>query len=514
MAGFKLLIDTNVVIGLEDAQPVQASLAELVRLSGEHGIGLFVDGANYDDVARDRDETRRAVTLSKLAKFQQLRGIPLPVESDLVAKFGAINNDNDRSDVRFLAALDAKAVDFVVSQDIGLHRRADRAGFGANVFTIEEALQWVKRLFGVKSVKLPYIIERKAYEIDKSHAIFESLRADYLDFDTWFDKCRREHRECWVLELEGDIAGLIIRKNETHDQADTAGPGPKILKICTFKVRDEFLGEKYGELLLKQVLWFAQHNRYDLAYLTAFPKQAFLIDLLLAYGFKHTKTLANGELMLEKTFVNGPLPAISGDALGFDRGHYPRFFDGPGVRKFCIPIQPDYHRRLFPEIAFGVELPLFPSSTFNPMLAHGSARTPGNTIRKVYLCRAKITRLRPGDLVFFYMSKDEAYAASQSITTVGIVEHVVNVTSADELITQTAKRSVFSAEDLTRMAPSPHSPVKMIDFLLAGHSEPSVPLTKLVSTGIFNSRPPQSIAELTERRYAALKDLLQLGFDI
>ena len=40
MNGFKLLIDTNVVIGLEDAQPVQASLAELVRLSAEHGIGL------------------------------------------------------------------------------------------------------------------------------------------------------------------------------------------------------------------------------------------------------------------------------------------------------------------------------------------------------------------------------------------------------------------------------------------------------------------------------------------
>ena len=511
MNGFKLLIDTNVVIGLEDAQPVQAPLAELVRVSGEHGIGLFVDGANYDDVARDKDETRRAVTLSKLAKFQQLRGIPLPTESGLIAKFGAINNGNDRSDVRFLAALDAKAVDFVVSQDIGLHRRADRAGLSANVFTIEEALQWVKRLFGVKAVKLPYIVERKAYEIDKSNAVFESIRADYPDFDTWFDKCRKEHRECWVLELDGDIAGLIIRKNETHAQAGTEGLGPKILKICTFKVRDEFLGEKYGELLLKQVLWFAQHNHYDLAYVTAFPKQAFLIDLLLAYGFKHTKTLASRELMLEKTFVNGPMPAVSADVFGFDRGHYPRFFDGPGVRKFCVPIQPDYHRRLFPEIAFGAELPLFPSSTFSPMLAHGSARTPGNTIRKVYLCRAKITRLRPGDIVF---SKDEAYAASQSITTVGVVEQVANVTSADELIKQTAKRSVFSAEDLTGMAPSPVSPVKMIDFLLVGHSQPSVPLATLVSAGIFNGRLPQSIAELSEERYAALKALLQLGFDI
>src|SRR6266536_2177426 len=78
MDGFKLLVDTNVVIGLEDAQPVQASLAELVRLSSEHAVGLFVDGATYDDVARDKDEARRVVTLSKLAKFQRLRGVPVP----------------------------------------------------------------------------------------------------------------------------------------------------------------------------------------------------------------------------------------------------------------------------------------------------------------------------------------------------------------------------------------------------------------------------------------------------
>jgi hypothetical protein len=514
MNGFKLLIDTNVVIGLEDAQPVQASFAELVRLSGEHGIGLFVDGANYDDVARDKDEARRAITLSKLAKFQQLRGIPLPVGPGLIARFGAINSDNDRSDVGFLAALDAKAVDFVVSEDIRLHRRADRAGLGAHVFTVEEALQWLKRLFGVKAVKLPYIVERKAYEIDSSHPIFEGLPADYPGFDRWFDQCRREHRDCWVLEVDGDIAGLIIRKNETHAQAGTEGLGPKILKICTFKVRENFLGEKYGELLLKQVLWFAQHNRYDLAYVTAFPKQAFLIDLLHAYGFKHTRTLTNGELMLEKTFVSGPLPAVSADVLGFDKEHYPRFLDGPSVRKFCVPIQPDYHRRLFPEIALLAELPLFPSFVVSPLLAHGPARTPGNTIRKVYVCRAKITRLRPGDLVFFYMSKDEEYAASQSITTVGVVEQVADVTSTEELIKQTAKRSVFSANDLSDMAASSVSPVKMIDFLLVGHCQPSVPLPALVSACIFNGRPPQSIAELSDERYAALRALLQLGFEI
>ena len=111
-------------------------------------------------------------------------------------------------------------------------------------------------------------------------------------------------------------------------------------------------------------------------------------------------------------------------------------------------------------------------------------------------------------------SKDEAFAASQSITTVGVVEQVANVASAEELIRQTAKRTVFSAQDLTGMAPSPVSPVKMIDFLLIGHSQPSVPLAMLVSAGIVNGRPPQSIAELSEGRYTALKALLQLGFDI
>ena len=171
MGGFKLLVDTNVVIGLEDAQPVQASLAELVRLSGEYAVGLFVDGANYDDVARDKDESRRLVTLSKLDKFQRLRGVPVPDSANLVARFGAINTENDRSDVRLLLALNAKAVDFLVTQDVGLHRRAERAGLAGNVLTVEEALQWLNQTFTAKSVNLPYVVERKAYQIDQGDVI-------------------------------------------------------------------------------------------------------------------------------------------------------------------------------------------------------------------------------------------------------------------------------------------------------------------------------------------------------
>lgn len=199
MNGFTLLIDTNIVIGLEDAQAVQASLAELVRLSNEHSVGLFVDGANYDDVARDKDLDRRAVMLSKLAKFRQLYDMSLPGETDLIARFGDIKRDNDRSDVRLLAVLDAKAAHFLVTEDVGLHRRADRAGMGASVLTVQEALEWLRQTFQAIPVTLPYVEERKAYQIDPNEPILESLQRDYPEFNKWFDKCRANHRDCWVL---------------------------------------------------------------------------------------------------------------------------------------------------------------------------------------------------------------------------------------------------------------------------------------------------------------------------
>jgi hypothetical protein len=111
------------------------------------------------------------------------------------------------------------------------------------------------------------------------------------------------------------------------------------------------------------------------------------------------------------------------------------------------------------------------------------------------------------------MSKDVRYAASQSITTIGIVEQVSNVSSADDLIKHTAKRSVFSAEDLRHMHPTEQSPVKVIDFLLIGHTQRSVRLDTLLTLKVFANHPPQSITQLTEDRYVKLKSLVQLGFD-
>jgi hypothetical protein len=121
----------------------------------------------------------------------------------------------------------------------------------------------------------------------------------------------KELRKCWIVIHEGQLGGLIVRKDESEGNTDAKRPGKKILKICTFKVRAERRGIKLGELLLKQVLWFAQTNSYDLAYVTTFPEQATLIDLIEYYGFEHTYTKDNGELVYEKVLSRVPLAAAA-----------------------------------------------------------------------------------------------------------------------------------------------------------------------------------------------------------
>src|SRR4029077_21041194 len=111
-------------------------------------------------------------------------------------------------------------------------------------------------------------------------------------------------------------------------------------------------GIKLGELLLKQIFWFAQSNRYELIYLTTFNNQSTLIELLEYYGFNCTYTMYNGELVYEKVLSREGLSPLLGQSF-FDaaRLNYPRFCVGPEVEAYGVPIREAFHEALFPELA-------------------------------------------------------------------------------------------------------------------------------------------------------------------
>jgi hypothetical protein len=116
MSGRKLLIDTNVFIGLEDAREVPPEFATLLHLCAQHSVRVFTHERAAEDIGRDHDTKRRAISLSKIRKFEQLKRVSQPPKADFEAKFGAMPKPNDEVDVALLHALDINAVTRVSSQ--------------------------------------------------------------------------------------------------------------------------------------------------------------------------------------------------------------------------------------------------------------------------------------------------------------------------------------------------------------------------------------------------------------
>jgi hypothetical protein len=261
--------------------------------------------------------------------------------------------------------------------------------------------------------------------------------------------------------------------------------------------------------LLKQALWFAQKNQFDLIYVTTFATQGSLIRVLEYFGFENTKTNERGEFVYEKPLSRNILAVAENEGL-FDlaRKNYPRFVARPPAEAFCIPIQGQYHDTLFPELAMP-EQPDF----FNTAGSVGGARTPGNTIRKVYLCRAKSQAIGPGSIVLFYRSNSPGYRISQSLTSVGIIERVSQAGSLEELVRLTAKRSAYTTEQLSKIVEASDTPVKVIDFLLMGHFDPAIGLDELLETKVFRGWP-QSITRLDEERFAKVRRRMNFGFAV
>ena len=139
---------------------------------------------------------------------------------------------------------------------------------------------------------------------------------------------------------------------------------------------------------------------------------------------------------------------------------------GPEVEAYGIPIKKAYHEVLFPEIADRRQADLF---HFGGLGA--GPLTPGNTIRKVYLCQAPARIQQPGAILLFYKGKS-THGPSQALTTLGVFEDMALAHSVEELRRLAGGRSVYSERQLLAWEASPQRPVKVINFLLAGHINP------------------------------------------
>lgn len=511
------LLDTNIVIPLEDNKPLDKPLSEFIRLCSEHNISIRVHEASLEDINKDNDSDRKAITLSKIEKFTICKGVVTPEKKKLEEAYGPLSKSNDHIDCKLLYAVDQIGVaDFLLTQDQDLHKRAKNAGIADKLFTLDDALDWIIRTYEPKQVVLPKVIEKYCHEIDKTDPLFDTLREDYPPFDQWFKGCCKKRRKCWVIEDHEQLVGIIIWKDEPLNEIDALNQlnPKKVFKICTFKVSPAFRGERFGEQLLKQALWFAYKNKFDLCYLTVFSqKHVFLTRLIEMYGFSSLME-KDGEDYYVKTFGPAEQDTISYTPIEYLAHYYPSFRSDTAVKKFIIPIRPEFHEVLFPEKREVYQESLF-GTDGSVVSSFDEAYVPGNSIRKVYLSRAPCKQISAGDIVLFYMSQGKNYCYSQSITTLCVVENVQHVGTLEELINITAKRSVYSIDQLgdhINHCQSKGKNLTVINFFVCGHLRSPVSLNKMKEYKVINGHPPQQPQKISEDQYSNFARLMELDF--
>jgi len=490
-AQLKFLLDTNVLIPAEpvlagDEEPGTEVCAQLIRGIQEGGHRTFLHPASQFDIQRDTDPTRRRIREIYARKYPFVPDPPSP-RDEILRVFGdPIEHSNDWVDAQLVAALDTNVVNFLVTEDQKLNRRARRLGLASQVLGVSEAVSVIYNLLPTEAVPPPAVQKTVAHSISEQYPILESFRRDYGEsFDRWFRKCREEHRTTWLIPFEnGDVAAFSIVKEE--DTAfDITG---KILKICSFKVSEDASGSRYSELLLKAIFDYAQLNNFEWLYVTAFEKHELLIERMCEFGFCETGLQTElGEEVLFKALQPPDGSWKSMSSLHFHKKFGPSHLVSQGVAWYIIPIQPRFANKLFPE----TNTELF-----------GDLAACGNALRKAYLCNANIRRIEPGDVLVFYRSHEQ-----RALVSLGVAEEVYVSDRPESIAQRVAKRTVYSLDEIEELC----AKGAVLSILFRQPIGPGVPVpySELESNGVF-SRPPQSIARVREEVLEWLRTRLQL----
>jgi len=479
----RILIDTNILIYREDYHIIPSNLQSLLKTLNDLGIKVLIHPLSIKEIKRDEDQKRRSVNLSKMGTCPLLENPPsFENDQQFLLAVGETNNIHEFVDNHLLYCVYKNAVDFLITEDRAIHRKARRLNISDRIFSIEDASDYFKKEHLVEKIPAPPSLKYvPVHNLDLNDPLFNSLKEEYPEFTDWWGKISREGRKAWVYFKEDTTLGAILIYKIEDEAVDSIPPLAKKrrVKICTFKVTHT--GYKIGELFIKLAIMFAVNNNADELYLTHFTKsEDYLFELITEFGFYKVAEKNGEDLFLKKTVPDEKTE----DPIEVSRKFYPSFYDGKRVKKFIVPIRPEYHNRLFTDYR-----PRQPS-LFEVM---GDLIIEGNTIKKAYLTHSRIRKMSEGDILLFYRSLDE-----HKITTLGVVERVYyDLEDPDEITRYVGKRSVYTKEEIEEMA---ERPTKVILFRHHFHLKKPLHLNHLRVNKIF-SGAPQSIIGISHEKY-------------
>lgn len=489
----RILIDTNILIELEDNRVISESFAKFYRIAiaNECEI-LYHPKAIPIDISRDKNTERKKIIISKLNKYQSLQDYAKPT-TEFTTNF---NNSkiNDEIDNKQLFQLKKGFVDFFVTNDNGIHKNATKINLSNKVLTIDQALTLLEEQFTFKIPSHPILREHSIREIETKFesTFFDSLREDYgeIEFNDWLQRCVTKNRKCYSLIVEDNLQAILIYNIEKVEDHKLPKIFENALKICTLKVDDTAFGIKLGELFLNKMFELCINRKIKYLYLTVYEKQVHLITLLKTFGFyrnefKNSQGLIENRMIkcLDKNMINISENNISA---------HPFYLNNSKVKKYVIPIRPDFYGSLFKDGK------LRPPTLFDK--APGSINEiQGNTIVKAYISNSKNQKPKKGDLLFFYSSK-----VNKVIEPFGVLESIEIVKDFDKLWSIVRKKTVFTEKELRDWLKEKKE-LHVITFRLIAYLKKNISLSKIKKIDSFKNKL-QTITELKETDYIKLSN--------
>ena len=484
----RILLDTNILILRENNHVIPSNVAQLMSLlNGLENCSIHVHPLSIAEINKDQNIQRRDVNLSKITSYAVLNDYP-DYQSDIIYN-QAVNtpkSSNDIVDNQLLYCVYRNIVDYLITEDQELLSKADILGL-ETVINTNEAITVFEQFYPVTNINLlQSFINDKAFNFNLQDDIFDSLKEEYHEFPTWWKKIANRNVYAYK-SSEGKINALLIPKIETNETIDCIPylKYNKVLKICLFKVASHAQGLKLGERLLRIAFDFAINNNIEDIYLTHFCKEKdYLVHLIEGFGFYKYGVNSRGEGVFIKRIIKDKNDNNT-DMSYLNKRYFPSFCSDTSISKHIVPIQPEFHEKLFPDY----------TPTVKQMKLDILRDTPseGNSIKKAYICNANTTKIKQNDILLFYRTHDV-----MSITTLGIVESVYyKQKNPDEILKLIAKRTVFSFDEISKLC---SSDVLVILFNQNFHLKNDFSYDKLLKNNIV-SGPIQTITEIDTEEY-------------
>lgn len=229
----RILIDTNIIIHREASHVINEDIGLLFNWLDKLKFDKCVHPLSIEEISGYQDENVVKTMKIKIDNYNQLK--TESVDDQLIAQIRQTDNSrNDFIDTSIVKEVYNDRVNYLITEDRGIHRKANFLGCSEKVFKIDTFLEkCIAENPELKNYQVLAVKKEYFGNININDVFFDSFKQDYNEFESWFNK--KADNISYVCITDGDVKAFLYLKqegiNEPYNDIEPPFPQRKDLKL-------------------------------------------------------------------------------------------------------------------------------------------------------------------------------------------------------------------------------------------------------------------------------------------